>query len=101
MADNLPAFAPFPATALRDHIPPEEWIACLDSWVILVEGHLSLSDAQFSNSAKDDSLAVFLALFVEETAHGGINVLGSSPTARRLLKDCYLLVSTLPGRATT
>ncbi|KAH8890509.1 hypothetical protein GQ53DRAFT_807221 [Thozetella sp. PMI_491] len=95
MADSLPAFAPFPSAALRDHIPPDEWIACLDSWVTLVDGHLSLSESKSSASLKDESLPVFLALFVEETARGGANVLGSSPAARKLLKDSYLLIARL------
>ena len=92
MAAVLPALAPFPSAALRGQIPSDEWATCLNSWVVLLDGHLSLSDALFSNSVKDDSLVVFLTLFIEETAAGGVNVLGSSPAARKLMKSCFLLV---------
>ena len=92
MAEVLPALAPFPSATLRGQIPSTEWTTCLDSWVVLIDGHLSLSDVLFSKSVKDDSLIVFLTLFVEETAAGGVNVLGSSPAARKLMKGCFLLV---------
>ena len=96
MAAQLPAFAPFPSADLRSQIPPDDWIVCLHSWIALIDGHLTLPDASFAQkSVKDESLAVFLSLFVEETARGGIDVLGSSPVARKLLKDSFTLVCLL------
>jgi len=95
-ATKLPAFALFPLASWREQLPPNEWVACLDAWLALVDSHLSLSQNEFTNiSTKDESLATFLASFVRETALGGAGILGSSQSAKRLLKDVFLLASQL------
>ncbi|KAH8904502.1 hypothetical protein BR93DRAFT_952441 [Coniochaeta sp. PMI_546] len=89
MATSLPPFAPFPPPELRAQLVPDEWAACLDAWVLLAEGHLSLSDPNVS--AKDESVSAFLTAFMRETAAGGATILGTSERARTLLKDAFLL----------
>ncbi|KAK3938975.1 CUE domain-containing protein 3 [Diplogelasinospora grovesii] len=92
----LPAFALFPLAAWRDQLLPDEWVACLTAWVALVDSHLSLSEKDFLDiSTKDESLESFLTSFTRETALGGTGILGSSQSAKRLLKDCFLLTSKL------
>jgi len=93
---KLPSFALFPLETWRNQILPDEWVACLDAWVALVASHLSLNEAAFQDiSAKDESLSTFLASFIRETAAGGVAILGPSQSAKRLLKDCFLLTSRL------
>ncbi|KAK4132120.1 hypothetical protein BT67DRAFT_451213 [Trichocladium antarcticum] len=93
---RLPAFALFPIAAWRDQLLPDEWVACLNAWLALVESHLSLSDADFlAISVKDVSLVAFLTSFIREVAVAGPGILGSSSSAKRLRKDCLLLVTRL------
>ena len=93
---SLPAFAPFPEAPWRDHIVPQEWEACLSSWVALAEAHLSLPDGEFlSLSANDESLSLFLSSFLRETASSGPTILGSSPSAVALLRQSFLLTARL------
>lgn len=92
----LPAFALFPLSDLRSQLPPQEWAACLESWLVLVDSHLSLSKAEFASiSTKDESLARFLASFLREVARDGAGILRSSESAKKLLKDCFLLTAEL------
>ncbi|KAK0724486.1 hypothetical protein B0H67DRAFT_568059 [Lasiosphaeris hirsuta] len=95
-SSKLPAFALFPLAAWRDQLLPDEWAACLDAWLALVDSHLSLSESEFlSISAKDESLVTFLASFTRETAVDGVAILGQSQSAKKLLRDGFLLVSKL------
>ncbi|GAB1318145.1 CUE domain-containing protein [Madurella fahalii] len=95
-SSRLPAFALFPIAAWRDQLVPDEWAACLNAWLALVDSHLSLSDQDFlAISTKDPSLPAFLTSLIREAALGGISVLGSSPSAKRLPKVCFSLVTRL------
>ena len=96
MSLTLPSFAPFPEAPWRDHIVPQEWEACLSSWVSLAEAHLSLPDSEFLRlSANDESIALFLLSFMRETASSGPAVLGSSQSAVALLRQSFLLAARL------
>lgn len=93
-SSQLPAFALFPLEAWRAQLVPEEWTACLDAWLALIASHLSLPDSEFlSISTKDESLTTFLSSFTRETALGGTSILGSSQSAKRLLRDCFQLTT--------
>ncbi|KAG7284792.1 hypothetical protein NEMBOFW57_009404 [Staphylotrichum longicolle] len=93
---RLPAFALFPIATWRDQVLPDEWVACLDAWLALIDSHLTVSDADFSAiSTKDESLQAFLVSFIREVALGGVGVLGSSASAKRLLKECLALTTRL------
>ncbi|KAL2270713.1 hypothetical protein VTJ83DRAFT_84 [Remersonia thermophila] len=93
---TLPSFALFPIAAWRDQVPPDEWVACLNAWLALIASHLSLPESDFAAlSARDESLQAFLVSFTREVASGGANILGPSPSARRLLRDCYALITKL------
>ncbi len=95
-SSRLPAFALFPIATWRDQVLPDEWVACLNAWLALIDSHLSLSDADFSSiSIKDDSLEPFLTSFTREVALGGVATLGSSSSAKRLLKECFALTARL------
>ncbi|KAK1828744.1 hypothetical protein QBC39DRAFT_415964 [Podospora conica] len=92
----LPAFAPFPPPDLRSQLPTQEWAACIDSWLVLVDIHLSQSKAGLASiSTKDESLASFLASLLREIARDGAGILGSSPSAKKLLRSCFLITSEL------
>jgi activating signal cointegrator complex subunit 2 len=95
-SSKLPAFALFPIATWRDQLLPDEWVACLDAWLALIDSHLSLSDAEFlAVSQKDNSVQAFLTSFTREVALGGVGVLGSSPSAKRLLKNSLALTTRL------
>jgi activating signal cointegrator complex subunit 2 len=95
-SSKLPTFALFPIATWRDQVLPDEWVACLNAWLALIDSHLSLSDSDFlAISIKDDSLQGFLTSFTREVALGGVSVLGSSSSAKRLLKDCFALITKL------
>ncbi|KAK4173532.1 hypothetical protein QBC36DRAFT_335629 [Triangularia setosa] len=96
MVSRLPAFALFPLADWRGQLLPDEWVTCLDAWGALVDSHLSLSDADFTSvSVKDESLATFLISFARETAQNDVGVLGPSSSAKRLLRNCYQLITKL------
>ncbi|KAJ5046407.1 uncharacterized protein L3040_003651 [Drepanopeziza brunnea f. sp. 'multigermtubi'] len=87
---SLPALVPFPETAWRDHLVPEEWEACLDAWIALTGAHLSLPPADFSRLAKtDESLPIFLKTYATESALSPSSVPLSK--TNQLRKLCYLL----------
>ena len=95
-SSRLPAFALFPISTWRNQVLPDEWVACLNAWLALIDSHLSLSDADFTSiSVKDDSLEPFLVSFTREVALGGVDALGSSSSAKRLLKECLALTARL------
>ncbi|KAK1760306.1 hypothetical protein QBC47DRAFT_456076 [Echria macrotheca] len=95
MASQLPSFALFPLASWRDQLLADEWVACLDAWIALLDSHLSLPQDKFTLSTKDQSLANFLVSFTREIALNGTGILGSSRSAKKLLKECFLLVSRL------
>lgn len=91
---HFPPFAPFPTAAWKELLSIDEWNASLGAWISLAEAHLSLSDADFSKQTlKDESAPLFLASFMRELASHGSALLGSSNTAKLLLKDCFLLTA--------
>ncbi|KAL2193219.1 hypothetical protein P885DRAFT_45861 [Corynascus similis CBS 632.67] len=95
-SSRLPTFALFPIATWRDQLLPDEWVAYLNAWLALIDSHLSLSDTEFgTTSINDDSLQGFLASFTREVALGGVATLGSSSVAKRLLKDCFSVVTRL------
>ncbi|KAM7203134.1 putative cue domain containing protein [Naviculisporaceae sp. PSN 640] len=95
-SSRLPAFAMFPLEEWRTGLGPQEWSGCLDAWVALIASHLSLSDSDFlSISAKDESLTTFLTSFIKQTALEGTRILGPSQSAKRLVKDSFLLITRL------
>src|SRR6516225_1164505 len=95
-SSGLPTFALFPIATWRDQILPEQWVGCLTAWLTLIASHLSLSDAEFASiSTKDASLEAFLTSFTREIALGGVNTLGPSAEAKRLLKQCLALTTRL------
>lgn len=98
MSPTLPAFAPFPEAPWRQHMVPEEWEACLSSWVALAEAHLSLPDHEFIRmnlSVNDESVGPFLTSFMREIASSGPSVLGSSQFASALFRLSFLLTARL------
>lgn len=88
---TLPPFAPFPEAPWRDRLVPEEWEACLSTWITLAEAHLYSAQGR----SIDESLQLFLSSFMKEVASNGIQVLGPSESAKLLLRQCFLLVAKL------
>lgn len=63
----LPPIAPFPPAKVRDEITTEDWEACLDAWIALLELHLKLPNGDFNLiSSKDDSLITFILSYISE-----------------------------------
>ncbi|KUI66686.1 Activating signal cointegrator 1 complex subunit 2 [Cytospora mali] len=90
----LPPFAPFPTATWKELLSIDEWNASLGAWISLAEAHLSLPDADFSRETlKDDSILQFLTSFMRELASHGSALLGTSNSAKLLLKACFFLVA--------
>jgi activating signal cointegrator complex subunit 2 len=90
----LPAFADVPSPDSQAHLPPEEWQACIDSWILLAEMHLRLSDSDWTRLLDDGSTNVvhFLQSYVlaisNIKAYPGLSRNRSASQLRRL---CFLL----------
>ena len=91
--DSLPRLAPFPEAAWREHIVPEEWEACLDAWIMLVEAHQLLPPTDFLRiSAKDASVSAFLVSYMSESAlSSDLTSFGSPQKWTKLRTHCYFL----------
>lgn len=88
MAPQLPPFAPFPPPSFQRELVPEEWAACLDSWVTLAQANLRLSHQAFSIQAESETsgLVAFLDSYFEEAANP------STAAESALRKETFLLV---------
>ncbi len=72
---------------------PEEWEACLDSWIKLAGAHITLSNADFLRiSSQDESLPRFLSSYAADSALSHDTSLPSTPSKmKQLRKLCFLL----------
>lgn len=94
VAASFPPFAPFPTAAWKELLSLDEWNASLGAWISLAEAHLSCSDFEsLKRSSQDESVCLFLSSFMREVAVHGSVLLGTSNTAKALLKNCFLLAS--------
>jgi activating signal cointegrator complex subunit 2 len=89
--------APFPEAAWSARMVPQEWAACLDAWILLVEAHLSFPVPDFQRiSAKDDSISAFLLSYMSEAApSANIATFGDPLRWKKLWKRCFLLSNRL------
>ncbi|KFY91126.1 hypothetical protein V498_05632 [Pseudogymnoascus sp. VKM F-4517 (FW-2822)] len=102
MASNtskqLPALAPFPEAEWRAHLVPEEWAACLDAWIALVEANLSLSPQSFAQAlASDDHLAAFVTSYTRQLAllSPDVDSFGDVEKSKTLKKSVFFLINRL------
>lgn len=100
MASNtpkqLPPLAPFPEAEWRAHLVPEEWSACLDAWVALVEANLSLSPQHFTQAlASDDHLAAFVTSYTKQLAllSPDVDSFGDVEKSKTLKKSVFFLIN--------
>ena len=94
---SLPPLAPIPPATIRLSIAPEEWEACLESWLTLAGLQLSRLAQQSSGKlVVDPSLPQFLVSFYHETAQiqPGDKTL-QTPTAVKLRRATLALASRL------
>ncbi|KAF7876548.1 hypothetical protein EAF04_001637 [Stromatinia cepivora] len=89
----LPPLVPYPKLSWRSNMLPEEWEACLDAWISLIEAHLSMPSPDFIRiSAKDESLPNFLVSYFAEVALShDENLSANSSKFKQLRKQAYLL----------
>ena len=91
---SLPPLAQIPPADIRLSIGPEEWEACLESWLMLSDLYLRLPAKDFSAASTEDApLIDFIHSFYHESAciESGDGTF-STATARKLQKSCFLLV---------
>ncbi|KFY21319.1 hypothetical protein V493_07539 [Pseudogymnoascus sp. VKM F-4281 (FW-2241)] len=100
MASNtpkkLPSLAPFPEAEWRAHLVPEEWAACLDAWIALVEANLSLSSQNFAQAlASDECLAAFVASYTRQLAllSPDVDSFGDVEKSKTLKKSVFFLIN--------
>ncbi|KAK2739402.1 hypothetical protein FQN55_009475 [Onygenales sp. PD_40] len=94
-AGSLPPLAPVPPATVRTVLQNEEWSACLDAWIALIELRLRMSQKEFQLSApKDDSARLFLVSFFQE-ASSLLSSTNNDPYAdlkvKNLRRLCFLL----------
>ncbi|KAL9114113.1 MAG: hypothetical protein Q9227_001885 [Pyrenula ochraceoflavens] len=63
--------APYPPSSVRSGLPPDEWLLCLDAWILGVESRLKLSLPQIKDLSGSRSLSAiqFLESYTRELAH--------------------------------
>ncbi|KFX92403.1 hypothetical protein V490_05400 [Pseudogymnoascus sp. VKM F-3557] len=100
MASNtpkqLPPLAPFPEADWRAHLVPEEWAACLDAWVALVEANLSLSPQSFAQAiASDEHLPAFVTSYTRQLAllSPDVDSFGDVEKSKTLKKSVFFLIN--------
>jgi activating signal cointegrator complex subunit 2 len=94
----LPPFAPFPPAKFRRELVPEEWEACLDSWITLAQSHLRLPARDFSAAIEKDQagLLAFLSSYFEDHSDSLNNPPLERPEKTSILrKDSFLLAHRL------
>lgn len=90
---KLPPFAPFPPAHLQKIIVPEEWQACLGSWILLARSNLLLPSIEFSsNVLKESSLVEFLLSYIREISASDTDLASQAPNAKSLRRECFLLL---------
>lgn len=90
---SLPPFATFPSFQQRNELLPQEWEACLDSWILLAQAHLLLPQKSFSLSLrKDSSLTNFLLSYLHQNAIIESPLPDNTQKFRSLQTNVFLLV---------
>ncbi|EXJ94683.1 hypothetical protein A1O1_03080 [Capronia coronata CBS 617.96] len=93
---HIPPLAAYPAASVRHSLPPAEWDACLDSWLVSIEVRLRLQDSYFSQFklSQNASGTPFLVSLLTSTREEG--PAASKPQKERLLmKRAYMLLRRL------
>lgn len=57
---NIPPLPQFPPASIQQHVPPQEWQACLDAWILSVQVRLRMSDADFGRLSAEEVGLAFL-----------------------------------------
>ena len=88
----LPSFAPVPPATVRKNIPNEEWEACMEAWVALIEALLKLVDKEFTaHVMRDESMVLFLSSYFRQVAVSNDSSLVTGLRARALQRSCFIL----------
>ncbi|EXJ89969.1 hypothetical protein A1O3_03036 [Capronia epimyces CBS 606.96] len=93
---QLPPLAAYPDPNVRASVPPAEWDACLDSWLVSIEVRLRLQERHFSEFklSQHASGTAFLKSLLSASRDGG--PASSMPQKERLLlKRAYMLLRRL------
>jgi activating signal cointegrator complex subunit 2 len=91
---SLPAFAEVPSPQAQVRLPPEEWQACIDSWIVLAELQLRLPDDDWQKSVGNGErhLVGFLrSYFLAVSRPALYPQLCSNKEASQLRRLCFLL----------
>jgi activating signal cointegrator complex subunit 2 len=97
MTAKLPPFAPFAPPSFRREIIPEEWEACLDSWITLAQAHLRLPTQTFIKASENErsGLIPFLTTYMEQVLNTPVQTLHGTPSELSLRKETFLLTHRL------
>ena len=102
-ATSLPPLAPFPDSRWRAQLQPQDWEACLDAWISLIEAHISLQEPAFSKiTIADESVGKFLHTYTKQLAEASpdIPTFNAPIKAQQLRKDAFMLVKKLVSAET-
>ena len=77
---------PFPPANVKEKILPDEWEACLDSWIFLAHTYLVLSEKAFGiKITKDPSLVQFLVSYAQNSVEA------KDEKSKSLRRQCFVL----------
>ena len=95
VSGGLPPLVAYPPTNVRASLPPQEWEACLDSWIFCVEYRLRLRKEHFSNLKISQAASglPFLTTYLKNQLTTTSIAVGSKE--EQLHRQCYFLLKRL------
>ena len=86
--------ADYPPRHIRSQISPEQWVQLVESWTLLSQWLLSMSDAEFISSMNEANLVPFLDSYVQNSASSSPSAFGSSSETheKALRHNAFLLL---------
>ena len=89
----LPPFAPFPHASMLGDISNDDWMLCLDCWILLIQGNLRLSSKEFAVRAqKAPSMFDFIISYITESAQPGGHFGRDHEREKSLRREGFLFI---------
>lgn len=93
-ASFLPPLAPYPRSNVGSALPPQEWQACLEAWILGVEIRLRLSSEHFKQlgGPNDATGNTFLESYLAQAAlrNSAEHISSLNELESKLKRDCFL-----------
>lgn len=97
LATKLPPLPAYPPQNIQSNLPPAEWQACLEGWIVSIEVRLRLTDKDFETISQADVGTTFLISYLQQHTGPGEEVIGSKDA--KLRHRCYSLLKRIVSTA--